>query len=57
MRHRVLGIRQSSANLGISGEKPEHKRDTEKSKMAMHIPKAPGFAQMLKEGARVSLKC
>lgn len=22
--------------------------------MALHVPKAPGFAQMLKEGARVS---
>lgn len=23
--------------------------------MALHVPKAPGFAQMLKEGARVSV--
>lgn len=23
--------------------------------MALHVPKAPGFAQMLKEGARVSI--
>lgn len=25
------------------------------SKMAMHVPKAPGFAQMLKDGAKVSI--
>lgn len=25
-----------------------------KAKMALHVPKAPGFSQMLKEGARVS---
>lgn len=25
--------------------------------MAFHVPKAPGMAQMLKEGARVSTKC
>lgn len=24
-------------------------------KMALHVPKAPGFAQMLKDGAKVSL--
>lgn len=24
--------------------------------MALHVPKAPGMAQMLKEGARVSIK-
>jgi len=23
--------------------------------MAMHVPKGPGFAQMLKEGAKVSI--
>lgn len=23
--------------------------------MALHVPKAPGFAQMLKDGARVSI--
>lgn len=23
--------------------------------MALHVPKAPGFAQMMKEGARVSI--
>lgn len=25
--------------------------------MALHVPKAPGFAQMMKEGARVSTLC
>jgi hypothetical protein len=25
----------------------------ENSKMAMHVPKPPGFAQMLKDGAKV----
>lgn len=40
-----------SIGIGIStwGSKSSHKS----TNMAMHVPKAPGFAQMLKDGAKV----
>lgn len=31
-----------------------HSRAVQTLKMALHVPKAPGFAQMLKDGAKVS---